>query len=264
MAKKSFLHLLGYYFLFCFVVSILFGSIYYFNHLEPKYSYLEHVYIAIFQLFGTDIYDISYDSIDGINLFVFFINKAFAVLLPGIILGTIIFKLLIHRNVLIFKNKMNLYYDENKNSFMLCIRFYSSTKLHLTNLEFSVIARLKRVREDTKAPYLVNYNLACNKTWEFASTNVPKTINIKLHEKDVKSYDGTKEYSLLSIQGKKCQPTDELWVIVTGNVPELGNSFTEKKTYVIGSDIIQSKWEDVHVEYGKKPVKWIGWNKFEN
>jgi len=263
IATYSFKRLLFYYLVFCVGLSLLFGSIYYFNGLAPGKSYLEHTSISFFQLFGADVFEVTLDTANRVNIVVFLIHKILAILIPGIILGTIIFKLLLHPEILAFKESLNLYYDTSRKKHFLCIRFYSATNLNLTSLEFKVVMRLKRKWKNNNAPYLLNRTIQCDKSWDFATPKVPRTIFIALDEGDLTT-DKDDKLSITSIQGEKCSYDDELWVLIKGDIPQLGNSFTEKKTYRIGKDIKQFRWSDIHVDYNQKPTSWPGWDTFED
>ncbi|WP_340065706.1 hypothetical protein [Ascidiimonas aurantiaca] len=264
IATYSFKRLLFYYLVFCVGLSLFFGSIYYFNELAPGKSYFEHISISFFELFGADVFEIRLDTTNTVNIVIFLIHKILAILIPGIILGTIIFKLLLHPEILTFKESLNLYYDTSRKKHFLCIRFYSATNLNLTSLEFKVIVRLKRIREKNGAPYLINRTIQCDKRWDFAIPKVPRTIFIELDARDLNTDKGEDTLSIISIQGEKCSYDDELWVLIKGDIPQLGNSFTERKTYSIGKDIKRFRWSDIHVDYNQKPTSWLGWDTFED
>lgn len=263
LAKRSFLKLVIYF----LVISILTGGIigvFLFivsNPTSPtnsldKLSFLDVLLVGISKIFGYDWINLE-KPLRIAQKIVFLIANIFSILLTGIILGTIIFKLLIHHNVLVFKKKMNLYSDLNQNN-ILSIRFYSSTKVRLTNLSFQVILRIRKIRPLTGERFIENYTLDTNKTWAYATTHAPKTIYIELREGDV-DLDKKK---LNNIQGIDVSEDDKIWVVVSGDYPEFGNNFTETYEYLLNEDIIYSRWKDIDIDYNKNSLKWKGWDSF--
>ena len=187
------------------------------------------------------------------------IGKILSMLLPSLFFGLIVFKVFIPPKIITFKKKCNIFMNDS-NQPVLAIRFYSSTKLRLINIDLKVTARFTKLREDQKTHFIKNVDLNLkNNSWKLAVTHVPFTIYIPLEESDF-NYE-TKEIS--HIQGKDF--TDcTLLVSLNGKCPDLNSEFQQFHNYKIPNDLDWSRFNDIDSkDYSMKSVNWDGWSDFD-
>jgi len=154
---------------------------------------------------------------------------------------------------------MNLYFDPDYQRKVLEDRFYTATRLSLTDVFIKVVLRVQKENPETGAKYVVNRRLACNDTWDFATPNVPRTIEIKLDDSD---YDLETE-QLVAVQGNPLHKANEIWILISGSIPQLDTSFTERHNYSLDNEVDLYPYGDVHVIYENDPKTWAGWETFD-
>lgn len=259
MANHSFAWLLGFA-LFCSLVySLVMGPILYLNGFYPGLSLLKSVLYVFLQLYNLPLIAVDLAEVQGINLFIFSFNQVLSVIVPGIIFGTIVFKLFHHAEILTFKKRMNLYFDEDYQCKVLTVRFYTATQLSLTDVHMKAVLRVQKQNPQSGANYVVNRRLSCNDTWDFATPSVPRTIEMKLEDSDFDPETG----KLIAVQGNPLHKVNEIWILVSGNIPQLDTSFTERHNYSLDHEVDLYPYGDIHVVYDQDPKMWQGWETFD-
>lgn len=220
------------------------------------------------------------------------------ILLQGLFLGTIVFKLLVPQELYTFRPRLIICRDEN-GAWQAIIRLYNSTRLEVIDLEFGAFLRtpvMKDVRRvdisrttklmEALAPFVKNSKItldAAKKDWPISIPYIPYSLPIPLHDGDV-CYDRGRPV-LRSIQGCTVTPSgidgyhgnSFLAVILRGHIPSLATDLVETHWFTLaGKGVNEPGYEfgnfhDVYVVPGSLPKRaggdphaWTGWKEFEN
>lgn len=229
--------------------------------------------------------------------FVWLIASAIKLLLIVFVLGIIVFKFLVLSDVFVARKKASIFYNNKYKEWELALRVYNATKIEILDIKFEAFLRVPEIDESnmTSVP---NSEVEIRgvkeqetedgiprtdrSRWPIAIPFVPYTINIPLHEDDVRENGGKKE--LFAIQGRPIAPTPN----ANGEMPT-GHAFLvliiHAKTPELSGEIIETRWFDLSREKhdfeferfeeikviagtkpkaaGKHPEKWQGWKNFE-
>ena len=187
--------------------------------------------------------------------------------IPALFLGSVIFKLLLAPRVFVFRREIALLKNPVPHDQLppgghhLAIRLYSTTPLRLLELNCKLILRLTTTVEDAGNVGRFRTLVPTNPTWPVGETHLPHTIRVKLDNADLVVED--EALKLVSICGYDVQDGDQLHVLVTATVPELGSTFAETHQFAIPGSITQTTFKGIDAVEGVASHCWAGWTEFD-
>jgi hypothetical protein len=195
--------------------------------------------------------------------------------LPAIILGIIVFKAFISKEVFTSRRDIVLMKSADLGArdqrelekcdggpYCLAVRIYSSTRLALVEVKFRFYARI-RERSPTGSKTVRNYELTvCKKEWPIALTHVPYTVLIPLLPEDVVEDRTSGMVELVAIQGNGPAAQSRLLLHISGNIPALNAPFFEGHWFETDSAVSQDPFGEIEVDYDLPGPRWEGWPEF--
>lgn len=187
-----------------------------------------------------------------------------AIVLPGVILGAIVFRIFVRERLLVFRKAPSLIKRNRKNEerWFVAVRLYSGSYLLALDLHFSIFLQ-RAISERDGGLVLENCELQIeNPRWPVGSTHTPYTLLIPLTTGDVRTDEEGKDYAI-GIQGHLLDPDCALIIHSVGHLPELGSEFSEHQRVEIELPLLAGGFHGVAVQYDGKGPTWEGWDRFD-
>jgi hypothetical protein len=188
-------------------------------------------------------------------------------ILPALYVGAVVFRLFIHPNVFVFREKLAL--EPSPETFrgeleedchVLAIRVYNASKMRALDMRFSAIHQRWFGAGKDSIVRNVPLRLA-NPVWPMADRPVPYTLFVPLDRDDVVK-DGEAQ-RMVTVQGQAINDRDRLVVHVSGSTPDVGEVFTERHAFDLPGAISDEPYGPIRLEYGGNPKTWDGWERFD-
>ncbi|MCA1698738.1 MAG: hypothetical protein LC790_07520, partial [Actinobacteria bacterium] len=163
-------------------------------------------------------------------------------LIPALLLGAFVFRFLIARDVMVFRDKVILC-QRSGGEYELVFRLYSSTALQLVTLQFKVFAQIREagtIKATNKVLELRDYS----GIWPIAKPHVPYTLRLKLDSDDVSSSGELKK-----LHGSEVGEGSRILVQIRGNAPQLGTEFVETRSFAVADTKVAAEHTDVTVNW---------------
>lgn len=187
------------------------------------------------------------------------------VLLPLLLLGSFVFKLLRHDPIQWRKNAS--LEDDPVLGTLLSIRFYPGTSSALGDLTIRVYARIALTGSNPRAviniPLKVHYagQLAEESSMPYSSSGFPCTARVPLSRK--RSATASIVDGVFDVNGSDVPKENlEIIAIASGVVLDSGEGFVSVKRYD-GNDILAGQPQWIDAIEGEAPKRWLGWDNFE-
>lgn len=190
-----------------------------------------------------------------------------ALILPALYVGAIVFKLFIHPRVFVFRSKVSVepspetFSGElDADGYVLAFRVYNASKMRALDVRFLVVHQHWFGDGDGSVVRNIPVEIA-NPNWPMADCHVPYTFFVPLEPGDVQEEgDGLR---LDKIHGRKVTPTDRLVVHVSGAMPDVAETFVERRAFDLPEALTDQPWGRIHLRYGTASKAWAGWDAFD-
>jgi hypothetical protein len=258
LVKNTILMLLVYYAFFIIALSIVFTTLLYISQSSDltRLEWFEYAFLSLFNAAPEIDVDLNVFQrlLRGVQAFL-------SVVLPALLLGAIVFKVLIKSNIIAFRDKCSLYYSERTKAYTLALRFYSTTPLPLTNV-YITITRAK-VRHRVSGPVRSQQFLS-GYTFPLVIQHQPITRKIRLLPEDL----DLQNKKLISLSGTKIEDDRiDLIIVVSGQIPAIGIDFSDVHQYVLPRDLQWGKFQNIgmYADFPKTTpsCNWIGWRNYD-
>ncbi len=187
------------------------------------------------------------------------------VLLPLLLLGSFVFKLLRHDPIK-WRKVVSLE-DDPKLGAVLSVRCYPGTSSALGDLTIRVFARValtgSNPRSIFNSPLKLYYGgkLSDCSSIPYSSSGFPCMVRVPLSRK--RSATASVTQKVFDINGNDVKTKNlELIAIASGVVLDSGESFVSIKQYK-GNDIVAGQPQWIDAIEGQSPKRWLGWDNFD-
>jgi hypothetical protein len=202
------------------------------------------------------------------------VAEVVGVLLPVLILGAFVFKLLRH-DPLVWRKKMSL---EQNPSFgpTIAIRFYPGTRSPLADMNIRIFCRAEstgkepRVTVNRRMQLISANELVRDVTFAYATPAYPSMVRVPLAPFEVGEkaalVSEVHASEFIDVQGTTALKNRcEILVLVSGTVVLTGDSFLSVHRY-LASDMLpgEPQWIDADSSPDADPRSWAGWDNFES
>lgn len=189
-------------------------------------------------------------------------------LLPALVLGVIVFKLLLARSIFVFRRNIALLPTPDDHDvlepgrYFLAVRYYSASPLDITDLQCRVLTQNMRFNPTSGDVIRIRPLMVANPTFPYCRTHMPHTLQLQLEPDDVTvQADGS--LVLNSVQGYDIGEQDRLIVLIQGRMPELGTDFIETHEYQTRTAVAPEPFGQIEPNLRQLASKWKGWEGFE-
>ncbi|MFG1890299.1 gamma-glutamylcyclotransferase family protein [Micromonospora sp. NPDC049051] len=187
------------------------------------------------------------------------------VLLPLLLLGSFVFKLLRHDPIK-WRKKASLE-DDPVYGALLTIRFYPGTSSELGDLCVRVYARIALTganpRSIVNRPLRVRYGgeLAEESRIPYSASGFPCSVRVPFSRR--RTATASVVDGVFDIDGHDVSKENlEIIAIVSGVVLDSGESFVSVKRY-LGDEVLAGQPQWIDAVEGEAPKDWLGWDNFE-
>lgn len=191
-----------------------------------------------------------------------------ALVLPALYIGAVVFRLFIHPRVFVFRRKISIepspetFRGElDEDGHVLAFRAYNASKMRALDVRFSVVHQHWLGTGSSSIVRNVPVSVA-NPSWPMADCHVPYTFFVPLRQGDVSVLSGG-GLRLDKIHGREIGERDRLVVHVSGAMPEVAETFIERRAFDLPGALTDRPWGRIHLEYGKDSSFWQGWDGFD-
>lgn len=192
----------------------------------------------------------------------------FRLLIPTLFLGLIVFKVLVSRDILVFRERVALRPTPAEHDLLkpgghfLAVRFYTASPLTIVDLCTQALTEnWRETAESGRVRRIRKLNIV-NPDFPLGHPRMPYTLQLPLNPGDVE-VDDAGGARLVAVQGHEVGPDDRLHIIVTGRIPALGNEFVETHTYLTLTDVEHAPFAAIDVDFDRPPEQWSGWDRFD-
>jgi hypothetical protein len=190
-----------------------------------------------------------------------------ALILPALYVGAIVFKLFVHPRVFVFRPKVSVepspptFSGElDKDGHVLAFRVYNASRMRALDVRFLVVHQHWFGDDDNAVVRNIPVEVA-NPNWPMADRHVPYTFFVPLRPGDVRAEgEGLR---LERIHGRKITAQDRLVVHVSGAMPDVAETFVERRAFELPEAVTDRPWARIHLRYGTASKSWAGWNEFD-
>ncbi len=261
LTNHSLTKLLLFYGIIVLIISLLCGISFEIFDLNNNYDIINWVEYAFLLLFNSSPQQNI--SLTPPQRIISMGEAFFSVVLPTLLLGSIAFKVFINPNTIVFRKHLSVYYHDRKQRNVLGFRYYSASRLSFVDMTISIILNV-RYSDSIGRGTPIGTSLVLKKAeYPILFTHVPHTIVLELDENDL---DITNK-KLISIKGHKLESCPSIQILIKGEIPTLGQSFTYFHTYLLPDDIQWGRYQGIAVygDYseGTQSHEWAGWSNFE-
>ena len=249
LARRSILQLLVIYFLITAASSLLFGVLYLVTDTSNDLSWLEWWFYAAIQHLNIEPPPSTAFELNTLQSAVFLLSGAMGILLPALLLSSVVFKLFIADEQIMFSRKLWVYYDDSDGKYVLVSRWYNTSPLILYDISMKLRMRQRRKKSNRHLEILDDSGIkATFHTAYFASA--------PLDEGDI-DWSGENPH-LIAVNGNKLTPRSTLTVTVRAELPKLGTTVTAYREYFPPKDIVFGR----NLMLNKKgKIRWDQWDK---
>lgn len=228
-------------------------------------TFLHWMHESVMGLAGSPLSDLSQETTDDGRRIVQAAIAFTSVLLPGVFLGAIVFRLFVRDRTLVFRQQPALIrrdLEGKPGCWRLALRLYPATYLLLLDIEFSVYLQQATIDRDGGL-VLHNHELECaNPRWPVGDTHSPYSLFVDLETDEVdESVEGPPR--LVALQGHQIDEHSQLIVHAVGHIPELATEFSEHHRVHLPDPMTASGYYGVTVLYDGKGPTWEGWRDFD-
>jgi len=190
-----------------------------------------------------------------------------ALILPALYVGAVVFKLFVHPRVFVFRSKVGV--EPNPATFseelgadghVLAFRVYNASRMRALDVRFMVVHQ----HWFGEGPKSVVRNIpvdVANPNWPMADCHVPYTFFVPLKHGDV--VEGGNGLRLVRIHGREIGSRDRLVVHVSGSMPDVAETFVERRAFDLPEALTDRAWGRIHLRYGTSSKSWEGWENFD-
>jgi hypothetical protein len=203
--------------------------------------------------------DFSY-KLNSFQNIVFICGSILGVVLPALFFGAIVFRLFIHKNMLVFRKNMLIYFSPSRKTLVLAIVMYNSSKLRIVNGNIKIY--LKRLTTELDGKLNVTNVLVEDRPISTISYHRYNSVIIPLDKTDVQLREKSK-YTLISVKGLRIEQNTELRLIISGSIPELGTDMVEDFSYFLPNNLQWGYRENI-IDDQPNPSKSNSWKRFED
>ncbi|HYJ21843.1 MAG TPA: hypothetical protein VEW07_07465 [Solirubrobacterales bacterium] len=189
-------------------------------------------------------------------------------ILLAIYTAVIVFRLFIHPQVFVFRQKITVQPAPRtfkgelpEDGHVLAIRLYNASPMRALDVEFSVIHQRWFGADRNAVVRNVRLPLA-NAGWPMADRPVPYALFVKLKQGDVVE-GGDGGLRLATIQGEAINANDRLVVHVCGSMPDVGETFVERHAFDLATAVTDKPYGGISLDYYEDPKTWDGWGDFD-
>ncbi len=216
------------------LIAAALGSAYFLLQSSGEMAVWDWFFYSLLQLFAAEPPPEMSFSLNDWQRIVFVVNAVFGLLLPTILLGSIVFRIFVQRDVIMFRNKLALYYSEKRGKYLLCARIYSTSHLDIVYPSMTFIFRQGFAAGTT-------HKFIQEKHHALMTHHHPHIFNLKLEKDDI---DLSGENPRLnSLNGHKITKDSKLTIIVRGEIPALKTNFMQIRTYNLPTDVQWGRWK---------------------
>ncbi|HST69366.1 MAG TPA: hypothetical protein VLI94_06885 [Solirubrobacterales bacterium] len=190
-----------------------------------------------------------------------------ALILPALYVGAVVFKLFVHPRVFVFRPKISV--ESSPETFkgeladdghVLAFRVYNASKMRALDIRFLVVHQ----HWIGEGPKSIVRNIpvdVANPSWPMADCHVPYTFFVPLELGDVTAGEGG--LRLVKIHGREIGSRDRLVVHVSGSMPDVAETFVERRAFDLPESLTDNAWGRIHLRYGTRSKAWEGWEGFD-
>ncbi|HEY5053584.1 MAG TPA: hypothetical protein VII45_09275 [Solirubrobacterales bacterium] len=188
-------------------------------------------------------------------------------ILPALYIGAVVFRLFIHPDVFVFREKISLLPapetfrgELDEDCHVLAIRVYNASRMRALDVRFNVVHQ--RWFGSGRDSVVRNIPLPlANATWPMADRPVPYTLFVPLKPGDVSEVSG--KAALVTIRERPIGDRDRLVVHVSGAMPDVNETFIERHAFDLPGSVSSEPFGVIHLDYGEDPKTWDGWDGFD-
>lgn len=190
-----------------------------------------------------------------------------ALILPALYVGAVVFKLFVHPRVFVFRPKISV--EPSPKTFsgeladdchVLAFRVYNASKMRALDVRFLVVHQHWFGEGEKSVVRNIPVDVA-NPNWPMADCHVPYTFFVPLQPDDVvPDGDGSR---LVRIHGREVGSRDRLVVHVSGSMPDVAETFVERRAFDLPESLTDRTWGRIHLHYGTDSKSWGGWEGFD-
>lgn len=189
-----------------------------------------------------------------------------ALILPALYVGAVVFKLFVHPRVFVFRSKISV--EPTPATFsgelaadghVLAFRVYNASKMRALDTRFTVVHQHWFGEGEKSIVRNIPVDVA-NPNWPMADCHVPYTFFVPLKHGDaVEDGDGLR---LVRVHGREIGSRDRLVVHVSGSMPDVAETFVERRAFDLPEALTNRPWGRIHLRYGTSSKTWDGWEDF--
>jgi hypothetical protein len=190
-----------------------------------------------------------------------------ALILPALYVGAVVFKLFVHPRVFVFRSKISV--EPSPETFsgeladdchVLSFRVYNASRMRALDVRFLVVHQHWIGEGERSIVRNIPVDVA-NPNWPMADCHVPYTFFVPLEPGDVAEDGGG--LRLLKIHGREIGSRDRLVVHVSGSMPDVAETFVERRAFDLPEALTDRVWGRIHLRYGTDSKTWRGWESFD-
>jgi len=190
-----------------------------------------------------------------------------ALILPALFVGAVVFKLFIHPRVFVFRPKVSV--EPTPKTFsgeldddghVLAFRAYNASKMRALDVRFLVVHQHWFGEGKDSVVRNIPVKIA-NPNWPMADCHVPYTFFVPLEPGDV--VENGSGLRVAKIHGREVNARDRLIVHVSGSMPEVAETFVERRAFDLPAALTSRPWGRIHLRYGTNSKTWGGWDEFD-
>jgi hypothetical protein len=218
-------------------------------------------------LLGLSIHGAPSNQGDAARQAVELVQGLLTLILPALYVGAIVFKLFVHPRVFVFRSKISVepsprtFSGElDQDGFVLAFRVYNASKMRALDVRFLVVHQHWFGDDDKAVVRNIPVEVA-NPDWPMADCHVPYTFFVPLEPGDVRVED--EGLHLDRIHGRQITAQDRLVVHVSGAMPDVAETFVERRAFELPEALTDRAWGRIHLRYGTASKSWRGWAGFD-
>ena len=190
-----------------------------------------------------------------------------ALILPALYVAAVVFKLFVHPRVFVFRPKISV--ESSPATFsgelpedghVLAFRVYNASKMRALDVRFLVVHQHWFGEGQSSVVRNIPVEVA-NPNWPMADCHIPYTFFVPLKSGD--AVDGPSGLRLEKIHGRTVNSRDRLVVHVSGSMPDVAETFVERRAFELPEVLTDRPWGKIHLVYGTHSKTWDGWEEFD-
>ena len=214
------------------LIAAALGSAYFLLQSSGEMAVWDWFFYSLLQLFAAEPPPEMSFTLNDWQRIVFVVNAVFGLLLPTILLGSIVFRIFVQQELIIFRKKMSLTYRKVHGKYAIGIRAYNSSRLRLVAVNCTIVFR-QSYGSSSRGIELEN------RIREQMSHHSSHGFNLYLEKKDI----DPQNQKLKSLRGYQITPGSKIRIVISGKIPALGIEIIQTKVYTIPQDIVWGDWK---------------------